>query len=120
GPDSQIAYRDTKRQVARLTSDTMARGQVELADAGSMIPEGRPYQLRITTAGSFDALRYVTYQPDLLAPGEVQLEVRATGLNFSDVLKALGLYPGIKDKVVPLGIEASGVVTGVGAGVDRF
>ncbi len=41
-------------------------------------------------------------------------------MNFSDVLKALGLYPGIKDSVVPLGIEASGVVTAVGEDVDRF
>ena len=48
------------------------------------------------------------------------MEVHATGLNFSDVLKALGLYPGIKDSIVPLGIEASGVVTAVGEGVDRF
>ena len=36
------------------------------------------------------------------------------------MLKALGLYPGIKDAIVPLGIEASGVVTAVGEGVDRF
>ena len=50
----------------------------------------------------------------------MQLEVQATGLNFSDILKALGLYPGIKDAIVPLGIEASGVVTAVGEGVDRF
>jgi NADPH:quinone reductase-like Zn-dependent oxidoreductase/thioesterase domain-containing protein/acyl carrier protein len=46
--------------------------------------------------------------------------VHAAGLNFSDVLKALGLYPGIKDAIVPLGIEASGVVTAVGEGVSRL
>ena len=54
------------------------------------------------------------------AAGQVEIEVHATGLNFSDVLKALGLYPGIKDAIVPLGIEASGVVTAVGEGVTRF
>src|SRR5690606_15998570 len=85
GIESQIAYRDGKRLVARLEGDTTARAKVELADAGSMIPDARPYQLRITTAGSFDALRYVTYQPTPLAEGEVEFEVRATGLNFSDV-----------------------------------
>src|SRR6185436_13422958 len=52
--------------------------------------------------------------------GQVEIEVHAAGLNFSDVLKALGLYPGIKDAIVPLGIEASGVVTAVGEGVTRF
>ena len=54
------------------------------------------------------------------AAGQVEIEVHAAGLNFSDVLKALGLYPGIKDAIVPLGIEASGVVTAVGEGVTRF
>src|SRR5690606_13108669 len=34
GIDSQIAYRDGKRFVARLEGDTTARGKVELADAG--------------------------------------------------------------------------------------
>ena len=47
-------------------------------------------------------------------PGQVEIEVRATGLNFSDVLKAMGLYPGITDEIVPLGIECAGVVTAVG------
>ena len=30
----------------------------------------------------------------MLAPDEVEIEVRAAGLNFRDVLDALGLYPG--------------------------
>ena len=47
--------------------------------------------------------------------GEVEIEVHASGLNFSDVLKALGLYPGIKDEIVPLGIECSGIVTACGS-----
>ncbi len=46
--------------------------------------------------------------------------MHAAGLNFSDVLKALGLYPGIRDAIVPLGIEASGVVTAVGEGVTQL
>jgi NADPH:quinone reductase-like Zn-dependent oxidoreductase/thioesterase domain-containing protein/acyl carrier protein len=83
------------------------------------IPTG-PFQLRITQAGSLDALRFVGVQREPPAAGQVEIEVHATGLNFSDVLKALGLYPGIKDAIVPLGIEASGVVTAVGKGVDRF
>jgi len=43
--------------------------------------------------------------------------VRAAGLNFSDVLKAMGLYPGLKPGAVPLGIECAGVVAAVGEGV---
>ncbi|WP_189135893.1 type I polyketide synthase [Wenjunlia tyrosinilytica] len=49
-----------------------------------------------------------------LAPGEVRVSVRAVGVNFRDVLNALGMYPG---KAGPLGIEAAGVVLETGHGV---
>src|SRR5438105_1333684 len=40
---------------------------------------------------------------------------RCAGLNFRDVLNALGLYPG---DAGPLGGECAGVVSAVGAGVE--
>ena len=49
-------------------------------------------------------------------PGEVEIEVDAAGLNFSDVMKALGLYPGLPEGPVSLGAECSGRVTCAGAG----
>ena len=121
--DSQVAFRHNERFVARLRrglngTNGNENGN-ELADE-VVIPAGTPSRLRLVHAGSFDGL---TVEPcDLMEPpaGHVQLEVHATGLNFSDVLKALGLYPGIKDEVVPLGIECAGIVTKVGEGVDRF
>ncbi|HEX8645351.1 MAG TPA: SDR family NAD(P)-dependent oxidoreductase, partial [Thermoleophilaceae bacterium] len=48
-----------------------------------------------------------------LATHEVRVEVRAAGLNFRDVLIALGLYPG----EAPIGSEGAGVVVDVGSGV---
>jgi NADPH:quinone reductase-like Zn-dependent oxidoreductase/acyl carrier protein len=48
-----------------------------------------------------------------LEPGEVRVGVRAAGLNFRDVLIALGLYPG----EAPLGSEAAGIILEVGPGV---
>ena len=50
-------------------------------------------------------------------PGEIEIEVRATGLNFKDVLKALGKYPLTES---PLGDEFAGVVAAIGPGVDRL
>jgi acyl transferase domain-containing protein/NADPH:quinone reductase-like Zn-dependent oxidoreductase/NADP-dependent 3-hydroxy acid dehydrogenase YdfG/acyl carrier protein len=49
--------------------------------------------------------------------GEIQIDVRSAGLNFRDVLCALGLYPGV---VGALGGECAGVVGMVGAGVTEF
>ncbi len=52
--------------------------------------------------------------------GLIEIEVAAAGLNFSDVMKALMLYPGLGDGPVPLGIECSGTVSAVGADVPGF
>ncbi|MET0234480.1 MAG: SDR family NAD(P)-dependent oxidoreductase [Kibdelosporangium sp.] len=49
-----------------------------------------------------------------LAAGEVRISVRAAGLNFRDVLNALGMYPG---DAGPMGVEGAGLVTEVGPGV---
>ncbi|MGI9454936.1 MAG: SDR family NAD(P)-dependent oxidoreductase, partial [Aeoliella sp.] len=118
--DSQVAYRSGKRFVARLEPDLTSREAIAANGDSDSIPVGSAFQLRITNPGSFDALKYLPVERKTPAEGEVELAVHAAGLNFSDVLKALGLYPGIKDEIVPLGIEASGVVTAVGEGVDRF
>ena len=48
------------------------------------------------------------------APGEVEIRVSASGLNFRDVLCALGVYPGAAET---LGGECAGVVERVGEGV---
>ncbi|MET9297335.1 SDR family NAD(P)-dependent oxidoreductase [Streptomyces sp. NPDC003077] len=49
-----------------------------------------------------------------LAPGQVRIAVRAAGLNFRDVLIALGMYP----EPALMGTEGAGVVTATGPGVS--
>ncbi|MGO9385505.1 MAG: SDR family NAD(P)-dependent oxidoreductase [Mycobacterium sp.] len=49
-----------------------------------------------------------------LAAGQVRVAVAAVGVNFRDVLVALGMYPGGGE----LGAEGAGVVVEVGAGVQ--
>lgn len=117
--ESEVAYRKRLRYVVRLVRDADSVA-VATRSESLTVPAGKPFQLRITQTGSFDALRFLPVEREAPQAEQVEIEVRATGLNFSDVLKALGLYPGIKDAIVPLGIEASGVVTAVGAGVTRF
>jgi NADPH:quinone reductase-like Zn-dependent oxidoreductase len=51
------------------------------------------------------------------APGEVEVEVRTAGLNFRDVLNALGQYPGDAGL---LGFESAGTVSATGEGVTGF
>ncbi len=51
-----------------------------------------------------------------LAAGQVRVAVAALGVNFRDVLVALGMYPGAAE----LGAEGAGVVLEVGPGVTRL
>lgn len=51
------------------------------------------------------------------ADGLVRIRVRAAGVNFSDILSRLGLYPDAPKPPVVVGYEVAGRVDGIGAGV---
>ena len=75
-------------------------------------------RLRVGEAGNFDTLRLERAPRRAPSAGEVEIEVRATGLNFRDVLKALGAMPlpAVGD-AGGLGDECAGIVSAVGPGV---
>ncbi|MEU9581280.1 acyltransferase domain-containing protein, partial [Streptomyces chilikensis] len=78
-------------------------------------PGGGRWSLRSTGKGTLENLALLPEEPAAgLAEGQVRLAVRAAGVNFRDVLNALGMYPGPE---VPLGAEAAGVVLETGPGV---
>ncbi|MFX0574676.1 polyketide synthase dehydratase domain-containing protein, partial [Nocardia nepalensis] len=85
--------------------------------AMAAVPVGDgPWRL---AAGGTGTLQDVSLQPwpagqAPLEPGQVRIAVRAVGVNFRDVLVALGMYPGQNPS---LGGEGAGVVLEVGAGV---
>ncbi|HVB37700.1 MAG TPA: zinc-binding dehydrogenase, partial [Vicinamibacterales bacterium] len=75
-------------------------------------------RLRVGEAGNFETLRLQPAPRRAPAHGEVEVEVRATGLNFRDVLKALGVMPlPSEGDAGGLGDECAGIVSAVGAGV---
>jgi len=65
-----------------------------LAAARPPAAAGAPYRLEIRERGSFDRLEVAPMERRAPAAGEVEIAVRATALNFRDVLNTLGLYPG--------------------------
>ena len=61
----------------------------------------------------------VETRPDPVpAPGEVLIRVKASGLNFADILARQGLYPDGPPKPCVMGYEVSGIIEAVGDGVD--
>ncbi|MEU1806867.1 SDR family NAD(P)-dependent oxidoreductase, partial [Streptomyces sp. NPDC019937] len=85
-----------------------------VASGGGLVPPAnRPWRLDSHAKGSLDALA-LTECPEVLEPltgRQVRVAVRAAGINFRDVLNALGMYPG---EAGLFGSEAAGVVAAVG------
>ncbi|TWJ29010.1 type I polyketide synthase [Micromonospora sagamiensis] len=109
--EPDLALRGDDVLVSRLA--TLAAAPAVVAE-----PAGdRPFRLGVDRAGTLDQLHLRPFAPARPGPGEVLIEVRASGLNFRDVLKALGAYPGVDDTEVTLGDECAGVVTEVGPDV---
>ncbi|QLL05236.1 zinc-binding dehydrogenase [Mycobacterium vicinigordonae] len=52
------------------------------------------------------------------APGQLRIEVKASGVNFADHLARVGLYPDAPRLPAVVGYEVAGTVVDVGAGVD--
>jgi NADPH:quinone reductase-like Zn-dependent oxidoreductase len=73
----------------------------------------------ITKHGDPSVLR-VQQRPDPPAPGpgQLQVAVRAAGVNFADHLARVGLYPDAPKLPAVVGYEVAGTVTAVGDGVD--
>ncbi|MCD0451742.1 SDR family NAD(P)-dependent oxidoreductase [Actinocorallia sp. API 0066] len=78
-------------------------------------PDG-PWLLEADGTGTLDGIVPVAVTAAPPGPGEVRVAVRAIGLNFRDVLIALGVYPG----AAPLGGEAAGIVAEVGPDVTTL
>ncbi|MDI5969359.1 SDR family NAD(P)-dependent oxidoreductase [Streptomyces sp. SL13] len=103
--EPQLAWRGTQLHAARLTR---ARPADDL-----VAPRTGPWRLESKEKGTLENLALVPC-PEVasaLRPGQVRIEVRVAGLNFRDVLNALGMYRG---QAGPLGSEVAGVVTEVG------
>src|SRR5882762_3474666 len=73
----------------------------------------------VTTNGGTDVLEVQTRSVPAPGPGEVQIRVAASGINFIDVYERQGVYP-VPTPFV-LGKEGAGEVIAIGADVaDRF
>ena len=117
GSEPAIALRNGRAFAPRLTHTPDVLSNEFFSET---VPSDSPYQLRLGIDDTIDGLRYQKLIRQAPESGQIEIQVHAAGLNFSDVLKALGLYPGIVDDIVPLGLECSGVISAVGPGVTQW
>jgi polyketide synthase 2/polyketide synthase 5 len=137
-PADEVALRDGERFVAGIVTAPLTETERRSA-ARRVVAYGRDrFALRPVRPGDLDTLALVQGERRAPGPGEVEIRVEAAGLNFRDVLLAMGLLPssglddpgstgpastgpastGAGSTGPEIGFECAGVVSAVGAGVE--
>jgi len=112
--EDEIALRGRDRLVSRLVH---RQPEVDRSSRKERAA-GQPFRLNIEQPGVLDHLflqRCVRRPP---GPNEVEISVEAAGLNFMDVMTAMGIRPGANGAPALLGNECAGRVVAVGEGVQ--
>ncbi|RCI16826.1 hypothetical protein L249_1723 [Ophiocordyceps polyrhachis-furcata BCC 54312] len=110
GMDTEYAVHDGIVRVARCHWSSVA-GALEPAKDG-----GCARQLVVGQYGVLDSLTWIRAEEQTVGELDVEVDIRCVGLNFLDIMVAMGLVPKPKDS---LGAEAVGVVSRVGSAVKH-
>jgi phthiocerol/phenolphthiocerol synthesis type-I polyketide synthase C len=117
----EVALRSGRRYVCRLVAapttpsgDLVGESRILKVDAGGP----NPFRLEVDQPGRLDGLKVHALKRIPPLPGQVEVRVAMAGLNFADVLKAMGLYPVLNGQPPVIGGECVGVVSAVGDGVE--
>jgi acyl transferase domain-containing protein/NADPH:quinone reductase-like Zn-dependent oxidoreductase/SAM-dependent methyltransferase/acyl carrier protein len=110
--EREIAVRGEARYVRRLDRGRPSREQ--------WLDPVVPLRLQSRERGRLDTVRFAPFELPECGPGQVLIEVKAAGMNFRDVLKALALYPGDAPDARIFGDEVSGIVRAVGSDVTQL
>jgi acyl transferase domain-containing protein/NADPH:quinone reductase-like Zn-dependent oxidoreductase/acyl carrier protein len=116
--ERELCFVGEERIIFRL-----ARGITPVA-AQSKLPPGHALQLKSRSGSTRGSLIWSGQPRRSPTVGEIEIEVKATGLNFRDVMWNLGLLPeeALEDGYAgaSLGMECAGVVSAVAAGETQF
>lgn len=111
--EREVACRGEARYVQRISRGLPSREQ--------WLDPSVSLRLEPRERGLLDTLRFVAFEPPTeCGPDEALIEVKAAGMNFRDVLKALGLYPAETADARMFGDEVGGIVRAVGQNVTHL
>lgn len=123
-PETDVALRGEDRYVHRLAPWSQTESNDNKESEQIPATEVEAFEIAVGSLGRFETLRYRETPRRAPEKGEIELQIRASALNFKDVLKVLGMLPAKALEStyhsVGLGMEAAGVVTAVGEGVDNY
>ncbi|NME51143.1 KR domain-containing protein [Desulfovibrio piger] len=111
--EDKLALRGSSLLAPRLVRGLPAARQVRNAPLAR--PETQAYHLDLGGAG-IENIRVAPLQRRLPGPGEIEIASEAYGMNFQNVMVAMG----VADKIRTLVLDCAGTVSAVGEGVTRF
>ena len=114
--EDETAWRDGEWYTARLRP-----GPLRPAERRTTVVEHERggMRLQIRTPGDLESLEFTSFERVAPGPGEIEVAVTASTINFADVLVAFGRYPTFEGYQQQLGGDFAGVVTAVGRDVTE-
>ncbi|KAA8967765.1 sulfolipid-1 biosynthesis phthioceranic/hydroxyphthioceranic acid synthase [Mycobacterium sp.] len=112
--EDETAWRDGQWYTARLCPAPL---RPEERRTTVVDHERDGMRLQIRTPGDLQTMELTAFRRVPPGPGEIEVAVSASSINFADVLIAFGRYPGFDGRLPQLGTDFAGVVTAVGSGV---
>ena len=112
--EDETAWRNGEWYAARLCPTPLRpeERQTTVADH-----ERDGMRLQIRTPGDLESMELVASDRVPPGPGQIEVAVSASSINFADVLVAFGRYPAFEGRLPQLGTDFAGVVTAVGPDV---
>ncbi|MBZ4319960.1 type I polyketide synthase [Streptomyces huiliensis] len=118
--DDQIAYRHGRRLRAAVSPAPLTHGDRRTRT----VDHGRDrVDLAVRTVGDIGSLELRAGDRRPPGPGEVEVHVHASGLNYANVLAATGVYQTFRtadDPAIRLAFDCAGLVSAVGDGVTHL
>lgn len=112
--DDETAWRGGEWYTARLRPGPLRPSERQVIVVEH---ERDGMRLQIRNPGDVESLEFASFDRVAPGPGEVEVAVSASSVNFADVLVAFGRYPTFEGYKQQLGIDFAGVVTAVGPDV---
>lgn len=114
--EDETAWRAGHRYVARLRCTPLSADERRIT---TVQHESERMLMTVRHPGDLQTMELVAHDRKPPGPGEVEIAVNASSINFADVLAALGRYPDLEGQPHQLGFDLGGVVARVGAGVTE-
>ena len=114
--EDETAWRRGQWYAARLRPSPLRPNErrTAVADHGES-----GVRLVVRNPGDLQTVELAAFNRVPPGPGQIEVAITASSLNFADVLVALGRYPSTDERLPELGADFVGVVTAVGPDVAR-